>query len=514
MQESGILTCISCNVKRQGSENNKDLLLPPVSSMMNNAHETFVKKCVRDTLEGLRAGITHFSGPSTVAVIYNLGTGSPLYIFDPSNLLGDHAPILRTTYLENDDWSRRTGLSSGACHYNLIEYINDLQLDGVVSSGGKSATVPYQMWFTEHHPDLFTVGPTERWLEHAVLRFSHDMANEMDLYTGISGSFLKEYSMHAIRNHIKKEIRDRFDVDSKLRIYPILDAVLGVSKTREEGAWPSGELVFVEPQHIPTLQFLARFRMDEQPQLHHYKHVRKLLQAVTQSKRRLISDGLNILGISDDRLPDFCLVADFHGRIGFLRINEDGVCSFADGMYNSTTHQAKLFEVEEALIDYKLEGSVRTQLFQIISTLVHNAQNKKHGCTLVLDLNPAPVHISGQTLSRPMDLRQPDLLELACALSKVDGALHIGADCSLYGFACLLDGHTIHGEDRARGARYNSALRFSTEHSDTLLVVVSSDRPVSIIQYGMEFRNQSTWRSPTFSTPEPVEFEEWVNGFA
>ena len=67
---------------------------------------------------------------------------------------------------------------------------------------------------------------------------------------------------------------------------------------------------------------------------------------------------------------------------------------------------------------------------------------------------------------------------------------------------------------KAWGTRYNSALRFSTEHSDTLLVVVSSDRPVSIIQYGMEFRNQSTWRSPTFSTPEPVEFEEWVNGFA
>jgi hypothetical protein len=483
-------------------------------AMKITPNDTFIKTCVRDTLEGLRAGISHFSGPSSVAVIYSLQPEGPLYIFDPSNLLGDHAPILRTTYLGNKDWSLPRSRHGDPSHYNLIGYFNDLKLDGVVSYGGKSATVAYQMWFTEHHPDLFTIGPTERWLEYAALRFSHDIANEKELYTGISGSFLKEYAMHAIHDHIKKETSVRFGPDAELQIYPILDAILGISKTREEGAWPSGELVFVEPRLIHTIQFLAQFKLNEQPQLDHHKHVRKLLQAVTLSNRRLVSDGMGILGISDYHLPEFCLVADFHGRIGFLKINEEGVCSFADGRYSSTTHQAKLFEVEEALIDYKLDASIRTQLFQIISTLVHNAQNKKHGCTLVLDLNPTPLHISGQPLNRPMDLRQPVLLELACALSKVDGALHIGADCSLYGFACLLDGHTIHGEDRARGARYNSALRFSTEHSDTLLVVVSADRPVSIIQYGMEFKSQSTWRSPALSTPEPMEFHEWLNGFA
>jgi hypothetical protein len=238
-----------------------------------------------------------------------------------------------------------------------------------------------------------------------------------------------------------------------------------------------------------------------------------LLQTVTHSQRKLISDGQTILGISDGTLPDFCIIADFQGRTGFLRINQDGVCSFADGTFSSSTHQAKLFEVEEALIDYKLDATIGTQLFQIISTLVHNAQNQKHGCTLVLDLSPKPVHISGQPLYRPMDLREPDLLELACALSKVDGALHIGYDCRLYGFACLLDGHTIHGEDRARGARYNSALRFSTEHSDTLIVVVSSDRPVSVIQYGMEVKNQSNWRAAKFAAHEPMKFQDWLNGF-
>ena len=239
--------------------------------------------------------------------------------------------------------------------------------------------------------------------------------------------------------------------------------------------------------------------------------MRKLLQVVSQSDRKLISDGDSILGIAEGPIPKLCLVAEFQGRIGFFKFNGEEVCSFADGSHNSPTHQAKLSEVEEALIENGIDASVGTQLFQIITTLVHNSQNKKHGCTIVLDMNPAPLHISGQLLSTPMALREPNLLQLACALSKVDGALHIGANCNLYGFACLLDGHTIPGEDRSRGARYNSALRFSAEYSKTLCVVVSSDRPVSVIQNGMEFRHPSMWRSQKFSTPNPMDFQEWVN---
>lgn len=36
--------------------------------------------------------------------------------------------------------------------------------------------------------------------------------------------------------------------DTQLRVYPVLDAVLGISKTLEEGAWPRGEMIFVEPE--------------------------------------------------------------------------------------------------------------------------------------------------------------------------------------------------------------------------------------------------------------------------
>ena len=73
----------------------------------------------------------------------------------------------------------------------------------------------------------------------------------------------------------------------------------------------------------------------------------------------------------------------------------------------------------------------------------------------MVDLNNPPITISGQKLTHPLNLQEPKLLELAKSLAKVDGALHIGADLNLHGFACLLDGRSIPGEDRSRGARFN-----------------------------------------------------------
>jgi hypothetical protein len=118
--------------------------------------------------------------------------------------------------------------------------------------------------------------------------------------------------------------------------------------------------------------------------------------------------------------------------------------------------------------------------------------------------------ISGQRLAQPIDLLQPHPLELAKSLSKVDGALHIGRDSHLYGFACLLDGQAIAGEDRARGARFNSALRFTAERRNIIVVVVSADRPVSILQEGIELSAQCQWRPVTSSLMKPLTLEAWL----
>ena len=461
--------------------------------MIDQVPHSFIRRCVSDILNGLSDGLTHFSGTSRSAVIFALRPDSPMLLCDPQNLLKGHEPIFNTLYLENQKWRINEKVSRDRKKFADIIPVKDLGLAGLISHGGYSGSVFFQQWFTEHHPDLCSTGPTERWLEHAVWRFSHDLANDQELYTGISGYFLKEFATHAVRDHIIDQMNRLLGWDTQVRIYPVLDAILMLSETREEGSWPEGRLLVVDPGMVTELDFLVTFQEEVRPQLINYKHVRKLLLTVERSDRYLVSDGRSILGICGDTLPAFSLCADFRGRRGFLKINRNQVCSFADGRFNSTTYQAKLVQLEELLLESSLEPSESDFLFKIVVSLVHHSQERRHGCTIVIDLNAAPVGLSGQILSPPLDLRKSSMLPMVKSLAKVDGALHIGADQHLHGFACLLDGRSIPGEDRARGARYNSALRFTAEHANIIVVVVSSDQPVSVIHQGIDVHSACTW---------------------
>ena len=451
----------------------------------------FSKQVVSEILIGLREGLTRFSGPSRVAVIYRLTPDDDYYICDPAGLLRGHDTKIKAAYFDEHDQPLPIRRFPQNTHYSNIDRVDDLELDGIISIGGQSGPVPYQMWFTDHHPEILSTGPTQRWLEHAALRFSHDVANERELYSGISGRFLQEYATHAVHDHIVYELEraNTYGARSTFSIYRILEGILAISRTREELKSPHGQLAFILPDHIEAIDFLARFHEAEQPLLDNHKHVRKLLQAVQKFRNRLVSDGRQILGIARGRIDHFHLTADFQGLYGFLRINEQSICSFADGAYSSATHQAKLFQVEEALLDYQMHSSIRSSLFHIISSIVHYGETENFGCAVVLDLNQPITHIAGQNLDQPLDLERSNLLDLACDLARVDGALQIGSDRKLHRFACLFDGPAIANEDRARGARYNSALRFTARNPDTVVIVVSADRPVSVIRNGYEYVN-------------------------
>ncbi len=472
----------------------------------------FISRCVRDTLGGLREGLSLFSRTSRAALIFSITKNDPLSICDPQNLLQGYEPKLKALYLEDSAWRKHPSpaIEPKQSFSHIIPHPN-LMLDGLISNGGSSCPVYYQMWFTEHHPNICSIKPIECWLEHAVLRFSHDVANGSTLYTGISGNFLQEYATHAVRDCIIDKMELILGLDSHLRIYPILDAIIGISKTNEEGARPYGSLTFIEPTLLNSVTFLAKFLSCERPSLGNFKHVRKLLQAVEHSRRNLVSDGVNIVGITAEKPSHFHITADFHGKSGYLSVNNDPVCSFQDGCYSADTHRAKLFEVEEALLDFDCKPTLRNDIFKIIAALVHNAEDKEFGCTFVMDLAAHPTEISGQNINPPIDLRDMDNLELAAALAKVDGALVIRDDLHLHAFACLLDGKRVNNEDRARGARYNSALRFTAHNPETIVVVVSSDKPVSVFQQGREINNLYTGTESARCYLFPIPLEKWLN---
>jgi hypothetical protein len=470
------------------------------------------KLCAFHIYEGLCDGLSHFSGLSRAAVIYATGPKDPMLIYDPQNLLEGHEPKLKELYIDSTTWrDNAIDLELFMLDGQPIPEKN-LHLTGLISKGGRSRSIFYQMWFTEHHPDMCSIGPTERWLEHAVWLLSHDVISQDSTYLNTSGYVLREYATHAVRDYIIDELNLNLGMDIQIRIYPLLDAVLGISRTLEEGFSPVGSIVFIEPGFMNEIDFLLRFLPLERPSLTNFKHVVKLLLAVKDSERSLVSDGKSVIGIASGKMPNHQLSARFQSGHGFLCINDQPICSFYDGNFHSSTRKAKLVELEELIIESHLIAPDKQSLFfKMIMEIVHHAREKKYGCTLVIDLNNPPINLAGQKIEPPLDLEIPKLLDLTKSLSKMDGALHIGADLKLHGFACILDGLSIPNEDRARGARFNSALRFTSKNSNTVVIVVSADRPVSLIQEGVELTAHCTWRPISSHVIFPPTLEDWIN---
>lgn len=469
----------------------------------------FEQQCIFHLVDGLHEGLSHFSGLSRVALVYAAGPWDEFRVYDPQNLLEGHEPRLREYFVDTPEWRgfEPMNLDSRPLWQDENE---GLQLSGLLSEGAWSPSVYYQRWFTEHHQDMCSAGPTLKWLEYACWVLSRTFSVENVLDLDVAGQGLQERSLHAVRDYIVDERGDSMGMDTHLRVYPVLDAVLGVSKTLEEGARAQGKLAFVEPAFLDQLTYLARFPKMEQPSLGAYKHVRKLLQAVENTDRFLVSEGRHIVGIAVGAAPRSSVTAEFLGRYGYLRLDNDLVCSFRDGGYHSSTGRANLVQLEEIFLEHMEDKLQASDLYRAVAALTHHAQNMGHGCTLVVDYKGQGLSLAGQHLEEPLDLRYKSRIELAQSLSCMDGALHIGADLELLGFGCLLDGSSVPGEDRARGARYNSALRYSAKQRGVAVVVVSSDRPVSIFQDGVELTAKCFWKQLMVCAQTPPTLREWV----
>lgn len=474
-----------------------------------SGRSSFEEICVFHILDGLRDGLSHFSGPTRAALVYCPDMSGQPRIYDPQSLLRGHEPLLKAHFIDSDEWRRTVAEGSDVTLFDEAEN-KALQFSGLVALGGRSSAVNYQVWFTQQHPDMCSLGPTRRWLEYASRLFSQNYALQNVLNIDMAGYALQKCATHAVRDHLVDERASRGAWDTHLRIFPLLDAVLGLTTMPEEGAWPRGRLGFVEPRLLPRVSFLLRIPELERPKLENHKHVRKLLAAVERSDRWLVSDGRCVVGVARGDLPPASLMAEFRGGHGFLSLDGEPVCSFKDGHFQSSNMQANLVQLEEALLETSLDMSLQHNLFRIVRHIVNCSADARHGSTLVIDLETEDKTIGGQHLEHPLDLTQPENLELACALANVDGALHIGSDCTLKGFACLLDGRTTAGENRARGARFNSALRFTAEHQDVIVVVVSSDRPVSVIQNGMELTAACEFLQIR-GCPVPPLLQHWLN---
>ncbi len=465
-----------------------------------------VEPLINEIFTGLVSGITQFAGPTRCALALARKESSSLQICDPDNLLRDQYKTIQSV-LTNDDWRVRASvihdkLGDGSLT-NSIHF--PVPIGPLLPVEAFSSKLFYQVWFAEIHTRIGSPEPIKEWLILAAGQLFVDSISTdwaISSFDTISPQ-LADFAPEALRRCTARRIK------LSTQFNPI-KIIANLSTALEESRKATGNIIFLGPD-IPQARrprFISQFA-EPNPKIEDIKFMRKTLTSVEGCDAMITCDLTRALGIcQDERIPG-TLKAEFRNGRGQLYLGDDFLCSIFNGTFRSAIPKPDLTIFDELLKTYLKQRDAIEPLNKAIRTLVDAAFTGTYGCTLLIDLGSNAI-LTGQKLVSPLDLTVHANAEIATAMSRIDGALHLTPKASLLAFGCLLDGYTTSSELISRGARYNSALRYSQKEHNTIVLIVSADGPVACFHKGLDLMHHTPLTSPQ---PRPVtltDLRDWV----
>ena len=246
-----------------------------------------------------------------------------------------------------------------------------------------------------------------------------------------------------------------------------------VSSLTYERSGAKGHLIVTEPDNLANK---LRVTVQDPVRLQEARTVRKMLE-LTDETRVLLTDGGVIYGLGEClAAPDVAKITiEGHAKWS-LSVDGTILIRVAYG------HAA----LPKQILDKNLFGDVaRRKIGSVeierIWAIFQCALDNDHGTTIVVSEDPVS---EIQRLGREALAIKPEYLDhsdLVC-LGRIDGAIMLGPDGRCYAFGVILDGQASSSGDRARGARFNSSIRYQrTSEIGTLVIVISDDGTVDLI---------------------------------
>ncbi len=137
----------------------------------NNSRQTFSQRCISDTLDGLRQGLSRFTGPARTALIFRIEPEGPFSVCDPESLLSGHEVRIGAILDNLQSLERSHRQSQGNVHFGLLTPEPDLQLSGLISYGCRSGSVirhgietSSRCQWQPQTSSVFPILPLEKWL--------------------------------------------------------------------------------------------------------------------------------------------------------------------------------------------------------------------------------------------------------------------------------------------------------------------------------------------------------------
>ena len=253
-------------------------------------------------------------------------------------------------------------------------------------------------------------------------------------------------------------------------LFPMVNAFASLSYER---AGAGGHLVIADREMVAD-RLRVRFR---QPiSLGDARSIRKLLE-LSDDSTSLLADSSSAYGLgSSSAAPDVIEICVSGHAEWELSVNGSALLRVA---YGRATLPRPLIDLNTFNdIAERTVGSIESSR---IREIVQRAHVNGHGTTLVISSDPVGEadRLGGEAVTI-----ETDCLELAdiVRFGRVDGAVLLGPDGRCHAFGVILDGTATVRGDRARGSRFNSAVRYQrTSTASSMLVVISADGTVDLI---------------------------------
>ena len=250
-------------------------------------------------------------------------------------------------------------------------------------------------------------------------------------------------------------------------------SVTDFSSLTYERSGAKGHFVVTSPDNLSNKLSIS---IQSPVYLNQPRTVRKLLE-LTDDTNALLTDGHTIYGIGEcNPSPDVATVTiDGHAKWSLC---VDGTTLMKVAYEHATLPKQILDKDLFSDVAHRTIGAVDVQrIWNIFQCALDNG----HGSTIVVSEDPmSEIERLGQEALavKPeyFDHRQ------VAMLGRIDGAIILGPDGRCYAFGAILDGLATSTGDRARGARFNSSIRYQkTAAKGTLVIVISDDGTVDLI---------------------------------
>lgn len=453
-------------------------------------------------VNALMTGVTRYLGDRVAisteksrvraGLMLQLTRDSVWRVFDPTGLLAEHFEEIEAWFSEfrKTQLKDTPDLPDGESYHDFSQP----KIPTLISWATRSAAVHSQIWFIEKPTGITCLDPLERWVAGAAGIFAHTIAGHNTYDVPHSGAHsLVNFAQYAVRDVIEKAY-------PKLNAFQIIGALSELSVASEEHSKATGHLSFVPSPE--THSYLWQFDPGQRPEVQDAKHVCKLV-GTSAAGSPLLGNHERLFGQAVSLPSEGLHVRMEQGQATLSTSLHGPICRIVHGQLHA------VYDSSDNGISGVL-GSIReldTAMPALLAELVTAVRRRQHGCTLVVHLGQLPEVLAGQRLKDHLKL-QADTVDTVAGMACVDGAVVMSADGSVSVFACILDGTALPNEVRSRGARYNSALRYSAQNKDCVVIVVSEDGPSSVIREGVDKSRPIEYEVPFFRSS--FQYGTWL----